>query len=129
MRDGTKRGELTELQEQGLKRLKACALEGLTIRSYAKREGLSEQQLYQMAKVLRAKGVLAPLRRGGKPLPPRVCAERRPRFVEVQMHAVTRASTVPVDAAPSTWRARLPNGVVLEGSTDVVVALEALAKL
>jgi hypothetical protein len=58
-----------------------------------------------------------------------VRAERRPRFVEVQTHAVTRATSDWIDAAPSTWRARLPNGVVLEGSTDFVVALEALAKL
>ena len=126
MSEGTNRGELTELQERGLKRLAACAREGLTIRAYAKRERLSEQQLYQMAKVLRSKGVLAPSSRSGKPEPPRVRAERRPRFVEVQMHAVTRASS---DPAPSTWRARLPNGVVLEGSADLVVALEALAKL
>jgi transposase InsO family protein len=129
MGEGTKRGGLTELQEQGLQRLEACAREGLTIRAYAKRERLSEQQLYQMAKVLRAKGVLAPSRRGGKPEPPRVRAERRPRFVEVQTHAVTRATSEWIDVAPSTWRARLPNGVVLEGSTDLVVALEALAKL
>jgi hypothetical protein len=129
MSEGAKRGELTELQERGLKRLGACAREGLTIRAYAKRERLSEQQLYQMAKVLRSKGVLAPSSRSGKPEPPRVRAERRPRFVKVQMHAVTRVSSDPVDTAPSTWRARLPNGVVLEGSADLVVALEALAKL
>ena len=129
MGDGTKRGELTELQEQGLKRLEACAREGLTIRAYAKRQRLSEQQLYQMAKVLRAKGVLAASRRGGEPEPPRVRAERRPRFVEVQTHAVARASSASVDSAASTWRARLPNGVVLEGSTDLSRVIEALAKL
>jgi hypothetical protein len=129
MGDGTKRGKLTELQEQGLERLEACGQEGLTIRAYAKRERLSEQQLYQMAKVLRAKGVLAPSRRGGKPEPPRVRAERRSRFVEVQTHAVMRASSDAVDSAPSRWRARLPNGVVLEGSTDLLRVIEALAKL
>ena len=129
MGDGTKCGALTELQEQGLKRLEACAREGVTIRAYAKRERLSEQQLYQMAKVLRAKGVLAPSRRGGKPAPSRVRAERRPRFVEMQTHTVTRASSASVDPAASTWRARLPNGVVLEGSTELVLVIEALAKL
>jgi transposase len=129
MGEGVKRGELTVLQEQGLKRLEACAREGLTIRAYAKRQRLSEQQLYQMAKVLRAKGVLAPSRRGGKPEPPRVRAERRPRFVEVQAHALTRASSDAADSAASTWRARLPNGVILEGSTDFCRVIEALAKL
>ena len=128
MSEGTNRGELTELQERGLKRLAACAREGLTIRAYAKRERLSEQQLYQMAKVLRSKGVLAPSSRGGKPAP-RVRAERRRRFVEVQMHAATRASSDAVDPAPSAWRARLPNGVVLEGSTELVLVIEALSKL
>jgi hypothetical protein len=29
----------------------------------------------------------------------------------------------------STWRARLPNGVVLEGDSDLTRAVEALAKL
>ncbi len=129
MGEGAKRGELTVLQEQGLQRLEACAREGLTIRAYAKRQRLSEQQLYQIAKVLRAKGVLAPSRRGGRPEPLRVRAERRSRFVEVQTHAVTRASSDAADSAGSTWRARLPNGVVLEGSTDLLRVIEALAKL
>lgn len=120
---------MTELQEQGLKRLEACAREGLTIRAYAKRQRLSEQQLYQMAKVLRAKGVLAPSRRGGKPVAARVLAERRARFVEVQTHGLGPASSDGVDTAPSAWRARLPNGVVLEGSTDLCRVIDVLAKL
>ncbi len=125
MGGGTKRIELTALQRQGLERLAACAREGMTIRAYAKREGLSEQQLYQMAKVLRLKGVLPPATRGGQrpePLP----AVRKPRFVEVQASAVTRASS---EAFPAGWCARLPNGVVLEGSTDLALVIEALAKL
>ena len=126
MGEGAQRVELTELQEQGLERLAACTGEGLTIRAYAKREGLSEQQLYQMGKVLRAKGVLGPSRRGGKPESPRVVAERTPRFVEVQALALTRASS---DCPRSTWRAQLPNGVLLEGSTDLCRVIGALAKL
>ncbi len=126
MGEGAQRVKLTELQEQGLERLAACAREGLTIRAYAKREGLSEQQLYQMGKVLRAKGVLGPSRRVGKPELPRVVAERTSRFVEVQASAVARASS---EAFPAGWCARLPNGVVLEGSTDLAQVIEALAKL
>ena len=126
MGEGSKRGRLTALQQQGLERLEACSRAGLSIRAYAKREGLSEQQLYQMGKVLRAKGVLAPSSRGGKSASPRVRAERKPRFVELQARAVTRAS---LECAPSTWRARLPNGVMLEGNTGLQVAIEALAKL
>jgi len=125
MGEGTKRSELTPLQRQGLERLEACAREGMTIRAYAKRRRLSEQQLYQMAKVLRRKGVLPAATRGGrKPEAPR--AVRKPRFVEVQASAVMRGSS---EAFPAAWCARLPNGVVLEGSTDLAQVIEALAKL
>ena len=126
MVEGTKRSELTALQRAGLERLEACAREGMTIRAYAKRERLSEQQLYQMAKVLRRKGVLPAATRGSrKPEPPRECVRKR-RFVEVQASAVTQALPA---ASPASWCARLPNGVVLEGSTDLARVIEALAKL
>ena len=126
MVEGTKRSELTALQRAGLERLEACAREGMTIRAYAKRERLSEQQLYQTAKVLRRKGVLPAATRGSrKPEPPRESVRKR-RFVEVQASAVTRASSA---AFPAAWCARLPNGVVLEGSTDLARVIEALAKL
>ena len=125
MGEGTKGGELTALQRQGLARLEACSREGMTIRAYAKRERLSEQQLYQMAKVLRRKGVLPPATGGGRrPEAPR--AVRKPRFVELQASAVTRALPA---ASPASWCARLPNGVVLEGSSEVDRVIEALAKL
>ena len=122
---GTKLSELTTLQREGLERLEACAREGMTIRAYAKREQLSEQQLYQMAKVLRLKGVLPPATRGGR-RPGRLLAVRKPRFVEVQASALTRASS---EAFAAGWCARFPNGVVLEGSTDLGRVIEALAKL
>jgi len=126
MGNGTKRIELTALQRQGLERLEACARSGMTMRAYAKRHRLSEQKLYQVAKVLRRKGVLAPAARGGRKAAPRVLAVRKPRFVEIQASSVTNTS---LDATPSTWRARLANGIVVEGSTDLVVAIEALARL
>ena len=125
MSEGTKRSELTALQRTGLERLEACAREGVTIRAYARRRRLSEQQLYQMAKVLRAKGVLPPARRGVQNVPSsrQVRVVRKPRFVEV------RACADPRESSAATWRARLPNGVVLEGSTDLERVVEALAKL
>ena len=126
MGEGTKHGALTALQRQGLERLAACARSGMTIRAYAKRHRLSEPQLYQMAKVLRSKGVLAAARRGGKAEPPRVLAVRKPRFVEVDARAVAQA---PSGASPTAWCARLPNGVVVEGSTDLAVALAVLSQL
>ena len=128
MGQGTKRSELTTLQRQGLKHLEACAREGVTIRGYARRRRLSEQQLYQLAKVLRRKGVLPRATHGGrKPAPARRRAVRKPRFVEVR--ASTAKTDTSLTAASSTWRARLPNGVVLEGATDLGVAIAALAKL
>jgi hypothetical protein len=51
---------------------------------------------------------------------------RKPRFVEVQARPATYE---PSDSTSATWCARLPNGVVLEGSTDLVHVVEALAKL
>lgn len=127
MGERTKRSDLTALQRQGLERLEACAREGLTIRAYARRRRLSEQQLYQIAKVLRSKGLLPASTRGGsKAEPRRVLAVRRSRFVEVKADAV---SCEPSETSPATWCARLPNGVVLEGGTDIERLVKALSKL
>jgi hypothetical protein len=125
---GTKRSELTPLQRAGLEHLKACAAEGVTIQAYARRRQLPVQRLYQVAKVLRRKGRLpaSPRRGRAKTLPHRVRAVRKPRFVEVLSSAVTLASS---DSAPASWRARLPNGVVIEGSSDLGSVVGALAKL
>ena len=118
-----KRSELTTLQRQGLEQLEACAREGTTIRAFAKRHRLSEQQLYQMSKLLRRKGLLPPTTRGSRRAgPPRQRAVRKPRFVEVQ-------TVAPSSTSSSTWRAQLPNGVVLEGSSDLDRVVEALSRL
>ena len=129
MDKGTKRSELTTLQRQGLERLEACARAGVTIRAYAKRHRLSEPKLYQVAKVLRRKGVLPPATRGGRKGAPRVQAVRKPRFVEVEAGAGAGASSAAAPSSRSPWCARLPNGVVLEGNADLVTAIAALAKL
>jgi len=127
MGEGTKRSELTALQRQGLERLEACAREGLTIRAFAKRRRLSEQQLYQLAKVLRRKGLLPPAAHGGRRVEaPRQLAVRKPRFVEVR--AVAAHAPAPPSSS-ATWRAELPNGVVLEGRCDLSHAVALLAKL
>ena len=124
---GTERSELTAVQRQGLERLEACAREGVTIRAYAKRLRLSEPQLYQMAKVLRGKGLLPPSPRGGqRAKSPRALAVRKPRFVEVQ---TTSTAPVPSSSLPATWRAQLPNGIVLEGSSGLAGVIEVLARL
>lgn len=108
---------LTARQREWLGHLRRAASGKMTVRAYAKRHRLSEHALYQAAKELRRKGVWAPSRRAV-----RVAAARtQARFVEV------RAST-PAEA-PSPWRARLPNGVVIEGAGELAGTLAMLARL
>jgi len=93
------------------------------VRGYAARRGLSEHAMYQAAKVLRAKGVLgAAADREAKQSVERRRAGR-PRFVELKV-APERAGD---RAGP--WRARLPNGVVIEGEGELAGTLEALGRL
>jgi hypothetical protein len=109
---------LTPRQREWLGHLQACLRGGETLRGYARRHRLSEHAMYQAAKLLRRRGVLA----GG--VGRREAAKARPAFVRV----VREVSPAPTAAA--AWRARLPNGVVLEGSGGLEAALlEALARL
>ncbi len=106
---------LTPGQAEWRRHLVACARSGETVRAYAKRHGLSEQAMYQASKELRQRGVLPASRRGRS-------AEKKPSFVKVSP-AVRSTSS-------GSWRARLPNGVMLEGSEGLgPELLEALAAL
>ena len=93
------------------------------MRGYAKRNELSEHALYQAAKDLRRKGVLAPSGRASKAAPGACAAAARARFVEVRATAPAPMQT------QGAWRARLPNGVVIEGAGELSGALAALARL
>ena len=114
---------LTPRQREWLEHLRACARRGETVRAYAKRLRLSEQALYQAAKELRRKGVLPAPKRASKQGAAKGTgsAERR-RFVEV---AAAPAGREPAAA----WRARLPNGVVIEGTRGLGDVVEALSRL
>ena len=113
---------LTPRQREWLSHLRKA--EGDTVRAYAQRHGLSEHSMYQAAKDLRRKGVLAPAGRAStKRVTRRSPGAQRPRFVEVQ------ASRPAPSETPSAWRARLPNGIVVEGSGDLGAVLEALQRL
>lgn len=115
---------LTPAQRRWLSHLRRCAREGDTVRGYAKRHGLSEFALYTATRELRAKGALPPAKRGAKAASKRRRGAAHPeRFVEVK---ATR-SELPVSGSP--WRARLPNGVMLEGSSPLGPVVEALARL
>ena len=106
---------LTPGQRAWRRHLMACARSGETVRTYAKRHGLSDQAMYQASKELRQRGVLPASRRGRS-------AGKKPSFVKVSP-AVRSTSC-------GSWRARLPNGVVLEGSEGIgPELLEALAAL
>jgi hypothetical protein len=103
-------GKLTPRQRRWLEHLLACKRERTTIREYAQRRGLAVQSLYQAASELRKRGLLADRETTRGP------AEREtrrplPRFVELRPER-------PVTSMAS-WRARLPNGVILEGSGTV----------
>lgn len=105
---------LTPRQREWLSHLRACQRDGESIRGYAKRRRLSEHAMYQASKELRKRGVLAA---GGSRRP----SKPRPTFVQVSPVVAT---------APPAWRARLPNGVVLEGAGALGrELLEALARL
>jgi hypothetical protein len=121
---GRKRASgLTPRQREWLRHLRKAERVG-TVRAYAQRHGLSEHAMYQAAKDLRRKGVLAPTgRTATKGVARRSVGARGPRFVEV------KASRPTPPEMPSAWRARLPNGVVVEGSGDLGAALEALQRL
>ena len=113
---GKKRSRgLTPRQQEWRGHLESCARSGETVRGYAKRHGLSESAIYQAAKDLRRRGVL--------PKSPRSRSAQKPSsFVKVSaaVHATSSGA----------WRARLPNGVVLEGSEGLgPKLLEALAAL
>ncbi len=113
---GKKRSiELTPGQQEWRRHLVACARSGETVRAYAKRHRLSDQAMYQASKELRQRGVLPASGRGRS-------AGKKPSFVKVSP-AVRSTSS-------GSWRARLPNGVVLEGSEGLgPELLEALAAL
>ena len=100
---------LTERQREWLEHLRACKLGEETVRAYARRSGISVGSLYQAASVLRRLGVLPPATKSTGSGRTRAAA---PKFVAL------RAVRTSEGSAPS-WRARLPNGVVLEGGGAV----------
>lgn len=114
--------ELTAGQHRWLRHLRKAERGGETVRGYAARHGLSEHAMYQAAKVLRAKGVLGVAARPEKrPAPAGRAA--KPRFVELKVAEPARGGSA------GAWRARLPNGVVIEGEGALAGALEALGRL
>lgn len=114
---GSKRAsELTPRQREWLGHLRNAASEKMTVRAYARSHRLSEHGLYQAAKELRRKGHWAPSKRTT-----RARTGTHGRFVEVRSAAAAEA--------PSPWRARLPNGVVIEGTGELTEALTMLARL
>ena len=121
---GKKRASgLTPRQREWLGHLRKASRAGESVRVYAKRLGLSEQALYQAAKDLRRKGVLAPTGRSSRKVAGPATVGLPARFVEVRAIREAAAET------PSAWRARLPNGVVIEATGELGGVLEALHRL
>ena len=92
---------LTPRQRRWLEHLKRCEGSGETMKAYAKRHRLSIQAMYQAAKDLRRRGVLAPGRRTPRD-------ETGASFVRI-------AASVSGSIEPP-WRVRFPGGAVLEGT-------------
>jgi len=108
--------KLTPRQREWLGHLRAARQRGETVRRYARRRRLSEAAMYQAARHLRKRGAWPKVARSGP-------KARRQAFVRVAPAAADAG-------ASGTWRARLPNGVVLEGAGAPDRALlEALARL
>lgn len=118
---GKKRStDLTPRQREWLGHLRACSRSGETVRAYAKRHRLSEHGMYQAAKDLRERGALPAPRRRRSP------KQSSPTFMKIA--SAPAVSSIAI--APSPWRVRLPNGVVVEGTEVLSPAwLEALARL
>lgn len=108
---------LTARQREWLGHLRKAASGKMTVRAYARCHRLSEHGLYQAAKELRRKGHWAPSKRATRDR----TARTQGRFVEVRSTAAAEAT--------SSWRARLPNGVVIEGTGELAGALAMLARL
>lgn len=121
---GRKRASgLTPRQREWLGHLRKAWAGRETVRAYARRHGLSEYALYQAAKDLWRKGVLAPSGRRARAPRAGKASSAPARFVEV------RATEAASGEARGAWRARLPNGVVIEGAGDLAGALVALFRL
>jgi hypothetical protein len=108
---------LTPRQQEWLGHLQACARSGESVRAYAKRHGFSEHGMYQAAKGLRRRGALP-------------TGRRRSRLEQKSTPAFVRVLPAASPIVTSTWRVRLPNGVVIEAGEALAPAwLEALARL
>ena len=114
--DRSTRG-LTKQQREWLRHLRACHRSGRRVKDYAAEHGIPVQSLYQAAKRLRKRGVLAP-------------SGRRARVPE---GFVKVGVTPPPAELRSAWRIRLANGTVFESTTPLAAdallgVLERLAQ-
>lgn len=100
---GASAEELTPRLREWLRHLQACTRGGETIRAYARRHHLSDQGMYQAAKVLRRREVWPP-RREAAPV----------SFARVER--VVAASPARPDPV---WRVRTPRGVVFETTAPI----------
>jgi hypothetical protein len=92
---GSRRSQLSERQGYWLEHLRACGASGESIKSYAKRQGLSVHGLYAARKRLSQLGIQASTSSGSSVSFARVSAEVNPM-------------------QGSCWRVRFPNGTVVE---------------
>jgi len=112
----SRRQDLTKSQSRWLSHLRRCEAQGGTMSAYASSQGLSLGAMYEAARTLRRKGAWPGAGSPGRGSRP-AASERGPEFVRVR---------TPLPCKDASWRARLPNGVVLEGQESVGPELVAL---
>ena len=124
----SKERALSPTVRRRLTQVKACERSGESLKSYAKRHGLSVHTLYQAKKLARRQGVLPPHRgKGSRSARSRNAQRAQPTpFVEV----VARA---PRPEGPAAWRLRFAGGEVLEsrsalGIDEVRTLIDALRR-
>lgn len=107
----SRRRDLTDSQQRWLTHLEACVAQGEAMSVYASRAGLSLGAMYEAARTLRRKGALGPRAR------PRAGGGRTP--ASAGDRTFLRVPVEGVRADGPAWRARLPNGVILEGKESL----------
>jgi hypothetical protein len=100
--------QLSPALRKGLAHIRACEESGETLKSYAERKGLSVRSLYQVKKMLRVQGILAPhSKAAAASATPREA--QPPRFTEAVRRSDVREGRV-------SWRVRFSSGAVLEST-------------
>lgn len=116
-RNRSKTDILSPKVRERLAQAEACEASGETLKSYAKRHGLSVDALYQAKKVARQQGLIPPYR--GKPVPQTAKPMKALPMRSTRFIPAVRKADAPLEeiADQIAWRLRFTGGEVLESGT------------